>query len=475
MGLPARSAATGSSSSTRSTSSSTAFAELGAGVTIDIDLGWFGHVRITISVHLHADVTRRPGREFHGGRRSTSTSPARRSSSADDDDRSTPVLDWARFDDKYMRPGGAARSPRSRAAALVPPSPADSGDPATGEAGDPFLLLPEFELSADDDRGRLGGGRRRSGGDPRRRAAAIGPMQVGAATSTLSVSVRRDGSANDLAATLEPSATTGAFPKGVWGPQPADEQVPKGETVTAANGVHLTSRATLSDPTVAIDSHQVEVDDRHPLPFLAEQLVRGERLSDVDAATALVEDAPEEVDAVLSQARDWMIAGALGAPLTPLAAATFRTARAAPPQLAPLTLGMAVDPDPEPEVPDGDPPPEPPVVDTSIKPPRVEAFLSSTPSRAVREQPLTTVGDQGAELPRFPPPTRAEVLADQEADLATQLLRTSACRGRDRRNAGRRCSAVLGPRGRRPRDAPPGRCRARAARPVRRARQGARR
>ena len=43
----------------------TAFAELGAGITIDVDLGWFGHIRITISVHLHADVLLE-GPEFRG-------------------------------------------------------------------------------------------------------------------------------------------------------------------------------------------------------------------------------------------------------------------------------------------------------------------------------------------------------------------------------------------------------------------------
>ena len=53
----------------------------------------------------------------------------------------------------------------------------------------------------------------------------------------------------------------------------------------------------------------------------------------------------------------------------------------------------------------------------------MEAFLSATPSRAVRERPLTTVGDAGADLPRFAPPTQAEVLADQEAELATRIVR----------------------------------------------------
>ena len=169
------------------------------------------------------------------------------------------------------------------------------------------------------------------GGEP----LAIGPMHVAAVSSTVSVSVRSDASGAEFAGTLDPAATTGAFPKGVWGPQPADKPVPKGETVTAANGVHLTSAANITAGTVPIDAHQVEVRDRRPLPFLAEQGVRAERAFDVDAAAALVAGAAAEVDAVLTQAREWMTAGALGAPLTPLAAATFRTARAAPPQLAP--------------------------------------------------------------------------------------------------------------------------------------------
>jgi hypothetical protein len=84
---------------------------------------------------------------------------------------------------------------------------------------------------------------------------------------------------------------------------------------------------------------------------------------------------------------------------------------------------MAVEPAPAPEVPAAPAPPGPPIVDTSIHPPTVEAFLSATPSRAVREQPLTTVGDAGAQLPRAAPASIADVLADQDALLATRILR----------------------------------------------------
>jgi hypothetical protein len=287
--------------------------------------------------------------------------------------------------------------------------------------GDPFLLLPEFELSVTT----TGATSHVKAGSPSPQAVpgaeplAIGPMHLDAVTSTLGVRVTGT-NGHDHAASLHPVATTGAFPKGIWGPQPHDKPVPTGETLTAGTGLHLQAQAAISAGTVAIDAHQVEISKRHPLPFLAESEKRGERAFDVTAAAAVTAGAPGDVAGVLAQARAWMTSGLLGAPLTPLAAATFRSGRAAPPQLAPLTLGMVSDPPPAPAVPAAVPPQKRPPVDTRVHPPRVEALMSAVPARSVRAQTRTTVGEAGTGLPRFAPITAA---AEVDPRVATRLLR----------------------------------------------------
>ncbi len=197
----------------------TAFAELGAGITIDIDLGWFGHIRITIAIHLHADVLLE-GPEFRG--RATIDLEVTSASIAFGDwsDRSTPVLDWASFDAKYLRPGGAAMLTATPGRGLLPPSIADSKSAPTGGAGDPHLLLPEFTLSVVTTAASSAVTANGPVALPHAVFLAIGPMHVGAVTSTLAVSVAAsDGS--EYAHTLAPAATTGQFPTGVWAPAAA--------------------------------------------------------------------------------------------------------------------------------------------------------------------------------------------------------------------------------------------------------------
>src|SRR3954452_18037333 len=83
-----------------------AFAEIGAGITIDINLG-FAHSRITIGFKLHADVTI-AGPNFHG----TATIQLRVASATmsfgDANDKSTLPPAWPTFAQKYLQAGGAS-------------------------------------------------------------------------------------------------------------------------------------------------------------------------------------------------------------------------------------------------------------------------------------------------------------------------------------------------------------------------------
>ena len=103
----------------------TAFAELGAGITIDIDLGWFGHIRFTIGFHLHAEVHARRAELPRHRRRSTSTSPAPRSRSATPTGPPALPLPWEAFAAKYLQAGqraGAHGGRRPRASCRRPPA-----------------------------------------------------------------------------------------------------------------------------------------------------------------------------------------------------------------------------------------------------------------------------------------------------------------------------------------------------------------
>jgi hypothetical protein len=310
----------------------TGFAELGAGITIDIDLGWFGHIRITISVHLHAAVLLE-GPEFRGKATIDLDVASATIAFGDWSDRSTPVLDWASFDAKYLQPGGAAMLTATPGNGLLPPSTDSSRKAPTGGPSDPHLLLPEFELTISTT--AASSALTANGGValPRQVFLAIGPMHVGSVTSTRGVSVASsDGT--EFAHTLAPAALTGQFPLGVWGPQPLTEPkpVPTGDVVEAGSGIALASEANISVGTVPIDYHQIETGPRHQLPFLAEAAVRGDRAGDVAAAAAAVAAAPNGVTATLDIAREWLTTGAQRHAVSPLAAAVFTGARAAPPQ-----------------------------------------------------------------------------------------------------------------------------------------------
>jgi hypothetical protein len=382
-------------------------------------------VRGTVSVHLHAGVDLL-GPDFHGSATIDLDVTSVTVAFGDAADGSTPKLAWPDFAEKYLKAGGAAVLTAVPGRGALPPGTGESTSAPTGGLADPYLLLPEFVLtvtttaatSAVDADGPV------ALADPV--FLAVGPMQVGAVTSTLSVSVT-SAAGREHVRSLAPTPVTGHVPAGVWGPQPTSEPkpVPTGETVPAVTGVTLTAEARIPAGTVEIDSAQVETGARHQLPFLAEAAVRGERAVDVAAAAALAAAEPSTVDAVLAQAGQLLASGPNGRPPTPLAAATFASSRVAPPQLVPLTLGMAVDPGPPVPVPAAPGPPTPSPVDLAAHPLRFDAMLAGTPVAATA-QVRTSVGQAGTGLPRVIPARLAEAAADLDPLVPVRLVTATA-------------------------------------------------
>ena len=429
----------------------TAFAELGAGIAIDIDLGWFGHVRITVSVNLHADVDLE-GPNFRGKATIDLDVTSATISFGDWSDHSTQKLVWADFETKYIRTGGASPLTAIPGAGAVPPSPSASKAAPTGGSGDPFLVLPEFTLTVTTT---AAASAVTIAGNPvpvpGTVVLAIGPMQLASVTSVLTVSIISDEEQTDYAGHLTPTALIGQFPKGVWAPQAQTEPkpIPTGDTIPGVNGVALAAFAQISPGTVPIDAHQVEVGPRHQLPFLSESAVRAQRAADVVAADALVGAEPSTVGAVLDQAKIYLMAGANGRPLTPLGSAVFTGDRSAPPQLVPLTYRMAVDPGPAPAVPPAASPPPPLVIDTTAHPLGLDSLLTVTtvgaPAGAAAGQAATTVGSAGKGISRVTAARLADVTAAVDARYPLQLITVSASAALSEPAAATAAAAATGP------------------------------
>ena len=409
-----------------------AFAELGAGVTLDIDLGWFGHVRITVSVHLHADVVV-AGPELHGRATIDLGVASATISFGSDDDQGTPRLDYTRFAEKYLRPGGARMLTAVVGRGTLPPSVAARSKPPTGAADDPIIVLPEFSLniatSAAANAFAIGSAPLLT--ITTSEMLAIGPMHVPAVASTVRVQVRStdpsDAAEYASGALVEPSL--GEFPKGVWAAQPQTDTkpIPSGDTISAATGVRLDFPAGIPTGTVPINSKRVEVSKRHPLPFLAEAVVRGVNAIDVSKADALVAAASTAVGAsagkAIEIAKVWATTGTFSATLSPLADKTFGSARSAPPRLVPLTAGMVTEPTATGDLAAATVNEREPVV---VGPPSVIAHLRLAPSGITTGQPRTTAQQMANEFPTVTPPRLADVAARHGREgLVAQLLRSA--------------------------------------------------
>jgi hypothetical protein len=386
------------------------YASIAAGITIDIDL-FFGHVTVTLSFHLGAQVTVE-GPDFHGSATIDLDVTSATIAFGGSTDASTPPLGWEAFARKYLTGGGAkpVLSAAVRDGAITSGGGAAAPD---GSSENPWPLTPEFSFSIMSTAAANRAAATVGVSDPVPAdgagwvnaafavdgTLAIAPMQIGALSSRLGVSiVSADGAAmpppvfaDDLAGGIGVAMVTAPLPKGVWAAQLPSGAIPGGDTITAGTGLTVTVRATVMPGSPPIDYGQVQPGARQPLPFGVEASLRPEL--DPDAANAAAfAAAADTADAavILDTARGFLDGGQFQAPMTPLAAATFRRDRVAPPRLALLTEGIA---------PANVPPPAltpvvpvtPPPVDTTVAPPVVTSFLAGGTLTQQRQVARTTV------------------------------------------------------------------------------------
>ncbi len=257
------------------------YASVTGGIRIEIDLGWFGTIRIdltiTIGAQLHVE-----GPEVHGTamlQMGPVQVPFRFGPQAPPERQ---PLGWTVFVDKYLRSGGGQVLTSSVVAGqLAGGDAAESRNDGTDPLR-PWLVLPEFGLAAATTL-------------PARTYAAapvagvgglgIAPMDVPALGSDLRVTVRAAGvagAAGDRTAALQATPTVSGLPPAVWRALPPGQSappLPSGvDLVPGCTGVALAARARVADDggSARLDPDEVEQDRnrRKPLPFPAEQTSR---------------------------------------------------------------------------------------------------------------------------------------------------------------------------------------------------------
>ena len=424
------------------------YASIAAGITIDIDL-FFGHITVTLSFHLGAEV-QVEGPDFHGSATIDLDVTSATIAFGGSTDASTIALGWDAFAQKYLTGGGGkpVLSATVRDGAITPGGGSPTPD---GTDANPWLLVPEFSFSITssaaanaaaaatgitdpvpvDGTGWVNAGFAVDG------TLAIAPMQLGAIQSRLAVSiVSPDGATMPVpffAATpsggISVAMVTAPMPKGVWAAQLPTGAIPTGDTISAGNGLTLTIQALISAGSPPIDYAQVQPGARQPLPFAIEATVRPGLDPDAANAAAFAAAAGTDATTVLATARQYLDSGRLEAPLTPLANATFRRDRVAPPRLALLTEGIApanVAPPTLVAVQPGTTIP----IDTTITPPVVDAFLAGGTIAQQRQVMRTTapqvIGPAGGPVVavRVAAPTFASVAAGLDPALGASLHRT---------------------------------------------------
>jgi hypothetical protein len=442
------------------------YASIAAGITIDIDL-FFGHITVTLSFHLGAQVTVQ-GPDFHGSATIDLDVTSATIAFGGSTDSSTPPLGWNAFAQKYLTGGGG--KPVLSAAVRDGGITSGGGTPTPdGSAASPWLLVPEFSLSVTSTAAANGAAVTTGVSTPVpidgagwvtsaftvNGTLAIAPMQAGGIESRLGVSiVSGDGPielqpvfTDDPADGISVAMVTAPMPKGVWAAQLSSGAIPTGETITAGTGLTVTVKAVVTPGSPPVNYSQVQPGPRQPLPFGVEETVRPELDPDAANAAAFATTADTaSAGSVLDAAFGYLDSGRQQGPMTPLAAATFRRDRVAPPRLALLTDGIAptnvVPPTLTPIVPVVTPP-----LDTAVAPPVVTSFLAGGTLTLQRQVVRTTIAGlagagapvaeavagggqtaagagataQAASVPRVPAPTLASVTAGLDPALAARL------------------------------------------------------
>jgi len=431
------------------------YASIAAGVTIDVDLGWFGHIRVSLSFHLGATV-HIEGPDFRGSATIDLDVTSATIAFGGSNDNSTKQLGWADFSQKYLTAGGATvLSAMPQQGQLIGTPTTSAGTTPTGDADKPWKFVAEWSLSVASTAAtthlQLPAA---TVAYSLSQVPGIASMAVDTLKSTLVVTVAGSagGDANppilgpdDPGEGLRVSLVTAPLPKGVWAANPHDITVPSGDTITAGTGFVLLATATVEGATPEIPVNQIEpTKGRKPLPFLEETAARPDRLPDDTNAAGFATGQPTGSGAALAAALSFLSRGPLGAAPAPLTVAAFGRDRVAPPKLGLLTEGMVSPQTPAPALTPIVPVP-PGVVDTTIHPPVPFAILDGGPvpvqRPVLRTSTVAAIGALGArnvlaraavpalpagavaDVQRVEAPTLAAVAALTDPAFAAVLIR----------------------------------------------------
>lgn len=431
------------------------YASIAAGVSIDIDLGFFGTIHISLSFHLGATV-HVEGPDFHGSATIDLDVTSATISFGSTTDNSTHQLSWSDFEAKYLTAGGASALSGMPQTAQVTGTPTTSaGTTPTGNPDKPWKFVAEWSLSI----ATTAAATQLQLTDSLvpfdvSEVPGIASMNVDVLTSTLTVTVTGSAGGDPSPKLLGPgdqgeglrvSLVTSPLPKGVWKANPNDQTVPSGDTITAGSGFVLQAPATVEGASPEIATNQIEPPKgRKPLPFVQETAARPLVVPDDTNAAAFAAAQSGSADAALASALKFLQAGPLGAMMSPMEVAAFGRGRVAPPKLGLLTEGMVSPVTPAPALTPILTPP-PPMIDTSLHPPVLVGVLRGGPAPAQRPIMRTSVVDTVARLalaaraggagpapldvggaaqrvPRVKAPTLASVGAELDPALAAQLV-----------------------------------------------------
>jgi large repetitive protein len=434
------------------------YASIAAGVTIDVDLGWFGHVTVSMSFHLGATV-HVVGPDFHGSASIDLDVTSTTIAFGSDIDNSTRHLSWTDFSAKYLTAGGATALSGMPQAGQVTGTPSTSaGTTPTGAADKPWKLVAEWSLSVSTTAAatHLQLPAQLLAYSLSETPGIAAMANVDSLTSTLALTITGSAGGDPSPRILGPGdpgqglrvvLVTAPLPKGVWTANPNDGAVPSGDTITAGTGFVIQAEATVEGATSEIAVDLIEpTRGRKPLPFVQETAARPAVQSDDGNAAAFAAAQTQAAQGALATALRFLTGGPLGAALSPMSVAAFGRDRVAPPKLGLLTEGIVSPQTPAPALVPIESP-APPAIDTTLHPPVLVGVLSGAPASLQRPVLRTTVATSVANLPQAavatpaqpvgapaPPstiarvraPTHAAVAARTDPAFAAKLLQSPA-------------------------------------------------
>jgi hypothetical protein len=380
----------------------TGYASIAAGVSISVDLGFFGTIEVNLSFHLGATVHVH-GPDFSGSASIDLDVTSATISFGSGNDNSTKQLGWSDFSAKYLTAGGASvLSAMPQAGQLTGTVTTSAGTTPTGDADKPWKFVAEWSLSVVTTAAATALQLPSSAlSYDLSQVPGIASMAIDALTSTLAVTIAGSAGGDVAPPVLGPSdpgeglrvaLVTAPLPKGVWTANPNDGSVPSGDTITAGTGFILQAEATVEGATPQIPVNQIEpTKGRKPLPFAQETAARPARQpDDANAAAFAAATATGSSSQLVQVALGYLTSGPLSEPPTPMTVLAFGRDRVAPPRPALLTEGMVAPQTPPPATTPVVSPP-PPVIDTSIHPPVLASLLGSGPAPVLRPVPRTSV------------------------------------------------------------------------------------